>query len=412
MDTQNQLDPQIISLAKAIRQVESGGRMVPGASGEYGAYQFTEPTWNSYASKYGINTPLKESTIELQNEVAYKKIKEWKDAGYNPGQIASMWNAGEGRPDAYVQNWKGVNKYGVAYDTPAYAKKVAEHYQQFKQEVAPTGTLAATNDPMGGAMGYDATPQIAPDPQGMTQNPQSPHGIVNNLAQGNFKEAGIDALKGLGKGTMTVANKAGGVVEKSLNTMSSPFVGLAAMPVQAGVAGYNKLNNIWGGKDVADPYKDGLGTDMKGDSAIKVSPLTVKDKAKDAGRVAIHSGITALTGLAGSKISASRGGVLNSPTFKTILDKELGMNPATFAKLSQLEKIKVLGNNLAHISKVNQGSSMILEKAILELGKKSPGLIQKALGMMTGGKIGPLDVAGGLYVADKVKNLYKDFVNR
>ena len=44
-----------------------------------------------------------------------------------------MWNAGEGRPDAYKQNWRGVNKWGVRYDTPAYVNKVYNTYKQIKQ---------------------------------------------------------------------------------------------------------------------------------------------------------------------------------------------------------------------------------------------------------------------------------------
>jgi hypothetical protein len=130
--TAGSLDQDAVNLAKAIRQVESGGDFsATGRSGEFGAYQFTQPTWNSASKKYGVNTPLSSATKEQQNEVAYKQIKEWKDSGYNPGQIASMWNSG--KPDAYLDpNYTGTNKQGVKFDVPAYAKSVATAYHTIK----------------------------------------------------------------------------------------------------------------------------------------------------------------------------------------------------------------------------------------------------------------------------------------
>lgn len=135
----NQLDPQVVNLAKSIRQTESGGNFASsGKSGEYGAYQFTPDTWNKYSSKYGINAPLNQATPEQQNAVAYNKIKEWKDSGKDVTQIASMWNAGEGEPNAYTGKFSdgslstGKNKKGVNFDVPAYAKSVATAYQKLK----------------------------------------------------------------------------------------------------------------------------------------------------------------------------------------------------------------------------------------------------------------------------------------
>ncbi len=140
-----QLDPQIVALTKAIRQVESGGNFgARGGSGEVGGYQYTPETWLGVAPKYGVNVSLDQATPQQQNEVTYKRIKEWKDAGYNVGQIASMWNAGEGRPNAYRENWRGINKHGVVYDTPAYARKVASAYQGLKKELVPTAEAATT----------------------------------------------------------------------------------------------------------------------------------------------------------------------------------------------------------------------------------------------------------------------------
>lgn len=155
-NTQTQLDPEAVNLAKAIRQSESGGNFqARGKSGEYGAYQFTKPTWEGASKKYGVNVPLEQATPEQQNEVAYKQIKEWKDKGYNVGEIASMWNAGESRPNAYLENHKGTNKYGVSYDTPTYAKSVATAYHTIKN---------------GGDIVVDSTNPSAVDYQGADEN--------------------------------------------------------------------------------------------------------------------------------------------------------------------------------------------------------------------------------------------------
>lgn len=142
----NQLDQQAVSMAKAIRQTESGGDWnAKGKSGEYGAYQFTPATWDAYSREAGVNAAFGAATPDQQNEVAYKKIKQWKDQGYNVGQVASMWNAGVGKPNAYIEGHKGKNSLGVEYDTPAYAKKVAEAYQRLKGTEAPQPQVSPVN---------------------------------------------------------------------------------------------------------------------------------------------------------------------------------------------------------------------------------------------------------------------------
>jgi len=129
-DTNQTLDPQVVNMAKAIRQTESGGNPnAQGASGEYGAYQFMPNTWASDSQKYlGSQVPLQQATLEQQNEVAYKKIAALKSQGYNVGQVASIWNSG--KPD--WQGNVGTNSKGVHYDTPSYVNKVAQNYQQLK----------------------------------------------------------------------------------------------------------------------------------------------------------------------------------------------------------------------------------------------------------------------------------------
>ncbi len=166
----NQLDPQAVNLAKAIRSVETNGNFsAQGKSGEYGAYQWTPDAWSLMSKNAGVNVELNQATPEQQNEVAYKQVKQWKDQGYNPGQIASMWNSGN--PNAYQDpSFRGVNKYGAKFDVPVYAQKVAQTYQQLKSS-QPTGTPS-------------------PSPSTTSQEP----GFFQNIASGNLGAAGKQAL--------------------------------------------------------------------------------------------------------------------------------------------------------------------------------------------------------------------------
>lgn len=127
------LDPTIVNLAKAIRAVETRGQKDPytakGASGEYGAYQYTPGTWDAdVVALTGKKVPLEKADRLLQNEVAYKKLESLKKQGHNVGQIASIWNSGSPEWEGKV----GVNKHGVRYDVPKYVDAVATAYQGFK----------------------------------------------------------------------------------------------------------------------------------------------------------------------------------------------------------------------------------------------------------------------------------------
>ena len=229
MDTSpTTLDPQVVNLTKAIRQTESGGDFqAQGKSGEYGAYQWTPGTWASESQKYlGQSVPLQQATPQQQNEVAYKKIADWKAQGYNVGQIASMWNAGEGNPNAYITGNKGVNKEGVAYDTGAYAKSVATAYQKIKgggqasqdpnnpssTGSAGIGVLPNSSQPTTGQNipGIGTLPQtnvVPPATPTPTPTPAPPQSLMQKLnsgvknfgtAMGNFGEGLLNPFARLG----------------------------------------------------------------------------------------------------------------------------------------------------------------------------------------------------------------------
>ncbi len=176
-----QLDQDVVRLAKSIRKVESGDNFqARGKSGEYGGYQYTPDTWNARSQKYlGRQVPLEQATPQEQNEVQYKWMKEKKDQGYNVGQIASMHNAGEGRPNAYKEDFRGTNSYGVQYDVPAYAEKVAKAYQELK------GQQGSSQQ---GSTGY-APP--APPQQEVSQEKEKSGGFLSDV--GNFAKGLVRA---------------------------------------------------------------------------------------------------------------------------------------------------------------------------------------------------------------------------
>lgn len=132
--TQNQqLDPTIVNMARAIKSVETSGSSssytATGKSGEYGAYQFMPQTWSKLSQQYlGQDIPVQQASISQQNQVAYNYIKSLKDQGYNPAQVASIWNSGKPDPTGNV----GTNKYGAAYNTPQYVQSVVSAYNNFK----------------------------------------------------------------------------------------------------------------------------------------------------------------------------------------------------------------------------------------------------------------------------------------
>lgn len=227
------LDPQAVALAKAIRQQESGNNpTLTGKSGEYGAYQFLPDTWAKYSKEAGVDVPLEQATLQQQNQVAYYKIKQWKDSGLNPGQIASEWNAGPGEPDAYLGQFSngqpsvGTNNKGVSYNVPAYATNVAKYYQQFKPETA----------------------QVGGQPQQSSQNPGLADELGSRIGQG---EHGIslglsgasDVLNGnIGSGLGDIAQgvlQTGGAVAGAVNDVTTK--GLELIP------GVKSVENAVGG---------------------------------------------------------------------------------------------------------------------------------------------------------------------
>lgn len=362
------LDPQVVNLAKAIRQTESGGNFqAKGKSGEYGAYQFTEPTWNNTAKKYGVNVGLNQATPEQQNEVAYKQIKEWKDKGHNVGEIASMWNAGVGEPQAYTGTFSNgkpsggkdaINSHGVHYDVPAYAKSVATAYQTLKN---------------GGQVNVDPnnpSSTASLDNMGSTPPDQTPS---DNR---NIFQKGADML------TFGGASKLSNEVGSSLAT------------------GYEKVKGLLGGKDY---------------SQYVPTPNVNKALLGGAG-VIVGTGLLSSTAL-GKNILAK------DPFGSTAVQngiKRVGLNSKIFSTLSNGEKVEALSESLKMANTadkvvIQQSIDKILPQAIKEAGgkvafSKLHPITAKLLGFIGGNlknAIGTSTTLGGGYLVGKKLGLIK-----
>lgn len=192
MDTNN-IDPQVKNLVSAIGRAETGNPSQnaysqKGKSGEFGRYQFMPDTWKLWAKQH-LGDQNAQPTIENQNKVAYMQVKQWKDDGLNPAQIASKWNSGN--KNAYKENHKGTNKQGVSYDTPAYTQKVSQYYEQLK---------GGQSQNLFGQTANAQSPDVSQETQTPTNNKdllQKTGDIVNTIFPGKQTGEAIGTLGGL-----------------------------------------------------------------------------------------------------------------------------------------------------------------------------------------------------------------------
>lgn len=311
------IDPKVKKLVSAIAQTETGQASPEaytkrGASGEYGRYQFMPETWDRYSKEAGINKPLEQATIEDQNKVAYNKIKSLKDRGYTPAQIASIWNAGEGEPDAYKGTFshgkpsRGVNSKGVQYDVPAYARKVSAAY---------LGSVGGTYAPPPAPQPFEA-PQTTGLENLQKNLGVKPEGFTGQLAQ-DLKDVGtginqastksltgeINPVSGVLQGAGAIAGGLGNVVDTTISNIPvvgdvykgvNDVIGGAVQgvaqtgPGQALVKGFNSLSpetqgNIGATGNILSviPFFKAFGSGKKGlqDALTKTFEGSVKKEA-------------------------------------------------------------------------------------------------------------------------------------
>lgn len=210
------LDAGAVNLAKAIRKRESKGNYnaVGDAGSSKGAYQWQPGNFEAGARKYALN-PSDFSPVN-QDKVAYHQVKELKDKGYSPEQVAAAWNAGEGslKNDKWKTNvgTTTINGQEIHYDTPGYVRDVTGEFQRLKGGYNPTPYS-------GGSSQFALNLSGAPTDQQSSQPQQTPPNFIPNGGE-IANDLGTD-LKG--RGTQ-VAN--------ALTTATGGGTGLLSAPIQ------------------------------------------------------------------------------------------------------------------------------------------------------------------------------------
>lgn len=69
-----------------------------------------------------------ERTAINEKYVAVHRVQKWIDQGYTDYQIGLLWNTGS------LLEIQGVNRYGVPYDSVAYALGVLSAINKFRWE--------------------------------------------------------------------------------------------------------------------------------------------------------------------------------------------------------------------------------------------------------------------------------------
>ena len=215
--SQPQIDPTALQLSRSIRQVESGDDPnAKGKSGEFGIGQWMPGNFESAAKSFGLDPNDKSQTA--QEHVLYEQIKGQLDQGHSQSEVASWWNSGKYDPTGNV----GVNKQGVAYDTPAYVEKVKQAYSQ----------QTSQSSPQQNAQGYVTQPSLpagtgkeAPPPsflQEASGNISSAAGGVGN-AISQTATGEINPLSGLIQGLGSAAGGISGLINTAATHL--PVIG-------------------------------------------------------------------------------------------------------------------------------------------------------------------------------------------
>jgi hypothetical protein len=372
------IDKGVVNLMKALKQHESGGDYKSkGGSGEYGAYQFTAPTFKSYATQYAKMPNARIDSPEDQDKVTYYSIKGMKDKGYTPEQILSEWNSGD--KDAYTRNHKGTNEYGVKYDTPAYVdaiKKIAlEQAKKATPEATPTTEASVsqetpvpesgiTGNETAGQAGMNALKNTIPSAVNFGKgvvgalNPLNTLGklgeVGTSFAEGS-KEMGAgnligETIKGLPKAAYeTLVPKGirqifGGDIQGASKTMQEDPFGTVAPVVLAGVGGVKALAKGEVARNTASMkgYVENIGENVKNKVPIPEVKNTYQNinNAVDTGISKTAGIVTKPLGYVTDKITGGVGTLATSlashiTSLEPATIRQILSDPKEFSKLAQ-----------------------------------------------------------------------------
>lgn len=196
LSSNQNLDPQAVSLAKAIRQTESSGdyNAIGDQGTSKGAYQFHNDHFEKWATQFGLDP--KDFSPVNQDKVAYAKIKTWKDQGYNADEISALWNGA-----------KMVNGRPVAIN-PAYVEKVKKNFggePNNRSNGGLTGTPPITQASGSGLDNYKPLETTPTQPVVSEVTPDQPqgHGAAGLLTGA----AALTGMQSFGAGLSTLFDR-------------------------------------------------------------------------------------------------------------------------------------------------------------------------------------------------------------
>lgn len=307
------VDKDALNLSRSIGLAETGQSGKPnynavGKSGEKGAYQWMPGNFESQAKEAGLDP--NDFSPQNQDKVAYYHVKQLKDEGLQPWEIASKWNSGS---TTNWQNHNGTNSQGVGYNTPQYVASVKQHYLQMSGESGlgdvPSPQLGGQNSFLGDvgqtltkagtrisdAIGQTASGQINPV-SGLIHGLGGAAGAVGGLTNNVLEHTplvgtvykGAENLIGKGVGALAKTNAGQGLI--------SNYQGFAqAHPELAG--------DISSGVDIASavPLLKGLGlakgavtggieTALRGGTDAALETVAPKLSAKEAADALVKRG--------------------------------------------------------------------------------------------------------------------------
>lgn len=222
-----ELDPKVLTVMRAIRSVESGGDYgAVGDSGDsYGAFQYNEktgPGWSNLARQYLGNANASMDKAN-QNKVTYLRIKQWKDEGKQPEEIAALWNGA-------TKNADGTFVY-----------KKPEYGVQFRQAL----DLEARNKQFA-SQGFSVSPAGLNSGEGV--KPQEKKGFLGSVSEAVSKRStqGGKAITDTAQGTITPAEGllrgAGAAAGLFGDVLGAGFSAVTPDSVEAGIgAGVGKI---------------------------------------------------------------------------------------------------------------------------------------------------------------------------
>lgn len=244
------LDPKIVKVMRAIRQVESGGDFnAVGDNGEsHGAYQWNKNNYKNAAKQYlgDENAPM---TPENQNKVAYSQIKAYKDQGLQPEEIAARWNgAHKDEAGSYT------------YNNPEYGKKFRDALQANQQEnsgfVTNVDLPEAQPTQQSGVLGTNPTDSTF----GKITNNSLTRGLINLVPGASTLSKSIGTLGGLA--AEKVKGAFGGQDNSKNYDLSAPS------PVDTAIAGAEFV-----GTGATVQGLGGLLGSIQGGSALATEPV-------------------------------------------------------------------------------------------------------------------------------------------